>query len=63
MDIDKTVFAGPFLLKKLSNSKMCIKILNHICSTGRILRNPIDKSSQKNNNVITLIKQLIKGNT
>lgn len=45
------------------DSEMCIKKPDRICSTGRITGNPIDKSSQKNNNVITLIKQLIKDNT
>ena len=42
------------------NSEICIKTEGQTCSIRRIAGNTIDKFFQKNHNIITLIKLLIK---
>ena len=42
------------------NYGMCIKTKLQTCSISRIIENYLDRSEEKKNNVITLIKKLIK---
>lgn len=56
-DIVKSVFSLDFFAYKLS---ICTKTIEKSCAIGRSVQEDIDKSLFWNNNIITLIKHLIK---